>query len=151
MSKQFLAGKWYNELGSYMILDVDDDGGLAGIYYSAVGEAENEYILTGRYDADPPAGEGVSVGWVVTFRNSELNANSTTTWSGLYFNDAIGQGGRILTQWLLTSSTLPEDIWKSTNIGTDTFTRTKPSAADIAKARLLTFASPHTEDILAKK
>ena len=143
-----LSGVWYNQLGSTMTLIADPDGGLSGKYNSAVGEAEDFYILTGRFDADPPVdkGVGVSVGWVVTYRNSELNAHSTASWSGQYFDDG---SERILTHWLLTLSTLPKDVWSSTNLGTDTFTRNKPSAAEIATARALTVGSPHPENILA--
>ena len=150
MQWEFLNGTWYNELGSRMTL-VINDGAITGKYESAVGKAIYEYTLTGRYDADAPQDEGVSVGWVVTYRNSSLNAHSTATWSGQYFNEGSSLGERILTHWLLTTSTLPKDIWKSTNIGTDTFTRAQPGVADIAKARSLSFASPHVEDILARK
>jgi hypothetical protein len=142
-----LSGDWYNQLGSKTTLIADGSGGLSGTYCSAVGTAQDFYILTGRYDADPPSDKGVSVGWVVTWRNSKLNAHSTTTWSGQYFD---GGNERILTQWLLTSSTAPSDVWSSTNIGNDTFTRNKPSAAEIAKARALTLGSPCLEHILAK-
>ena len=151
MSKQVerstkLSGDWYNQLGSKMALIADENGGLHGKYNSTVGEAENFYILTGRFDASPPSDEGVSVGWVVAWRNRKLNANSTTTWSGQYFDDGEE---RILTQWLLTSSTDPKSVWKSTNLGHDTFTRKKPSAAEIAKAQALSIGSPHPEHILA--
>ena len=140
-----LSGTWYNQLGSVMILNVQN-GALSGTYESTVGSASGPYILTGRYDTAPPSGRGVSVGWVVTFQNQERNAHSTTTWSGQYFNAG---GERILTHWLLTSSTLPKDVWKSTNLGTDTFIRTRPSPAEIATARSLTVCSPDPEDILA--
>ncbi|KAF7341783.1 Structural origins of high-affinity biotin binding To Streptavidin [Mycena sanguinolenta] len=158
--KHKLFGDWYNQLGSHMILCPDGDGGIRGEYYSAVGDAEHLYTLTGRYDAAPPDAppdgsatpsflyKGVSVGWVVTWRNSYRNAHSTTTWSGQYFHEGVE---RILTHWLLTSSTTPEFVWDSTNVGHDTFTRTRPSAEEIARAKALTVGSPHPEDILAKK
>jgi hypothetical protein len=141
-----LSGDWYNRLGSKMTLTADENGGLCGKYNSAVGKAEDFYILTGRFDASPPSNRGVSVGWVVTFRNRMLNAHSTTTWSGQYFD---GGDERILTHWLLTSSTAPSTVWNSTNVGHEAFTRNKPSAAEIAKAQALTVCSPHPEDILA--
>jgi len=141
-----LSGDWYNQLGSKMTLIADENGGLRGKYNSAVGNAEDFYILTGWFDACPPSDKGVSVGWVVTFRNRKLNAHSTATWSGQYFD---GGDERILTHWLLTSSTAPSSVWKSTNVGHDTFTRNEPSAAEIAKAQTLTFGSPQPEDILA--
>jgi Avidin family len=128
-----LSGVWYNELGSEMFLTADENGGLCGTYKSAVGNAEDFYILAGRFDACPPSdGRGDSVGWAVTFRNDKRNAHSTTTWSGQYFDDGVE---RILTHWILTSSTTPNSVWNSTNVGHDTFTRNKPKAqAEIAKA-----------------
>ena len=162
MSK--LSGTWYNELGSTMTLTADGTGGLTGQYNSAVGNAEDFYVLTGRYDADPPSSsssgvepEGTSIGWVVTYRNAKLNAHSTASWSGQYFagdsdGSEGGSGETILTHWLLTTSSTTADVWSSTNIGTDTFTRAAPDAADVAKAvekGKLTFASPHPEQIVA--
>jgi Avidin family len=143
-----ISGVWYNKLGSEMILTADENGGLTGTYKSAVGNAEDFYILAGRYDASPPLdGSGDSVGWVVTFRNHLRNAHSTTAWSGQYFD---GGAERILTNWLLTSSTTPDSVWNSTNIGHDTFTREKPKAhAEIAKTLALTVNSPHPKDILS--
>jgi Avidin family len=142
-----LSGVWYNELGSTMTLTADATGGLSGKYNSAVGEAEDFYILAGRFDAFPPSGGGVSVGWAVTFRNQKLNAHSTTTWSGQYFD---GGDEKILTHWLLTSSTPLKSIWNSTNVGHDTFTRKKPSATTIAKVQALAVDSPQPEDILSQ-
>jgi len=148
MTEKF-SGVWYNELGSKMTLVADKNGGLSGTYESAVGVAVDKYILAGRYDASPPTdGRGLTIAWAVSFRNDELNAHSTTGWSGQYFHDGTE---RILTHWLLTTSTLPKDVWKSTRVGHDTFTRTKPSAhAEIAKAQALTIDSPDPDDILSR-
>ncbi|KAJ7224590.1 chaperoned ruthenium Metallodrugs that recognize Telomeric Dna [Mycena pura] len=118
--REKLSGTWYNELGSVMEIKADGHGGITGTYNSKVGDATNFYDLTGRFDSAPPHGEGTSVGWA-----------------------------RILTHWLLTSSTKPPDVWSSTNIGNDTFTRKKPSAADIEHARAMKICSPHPEDIIA--
>jgi hypothetical protein len=143
-----LSGTWYNELGSEMILTIDGEGGLSGQYKSAVGDAEDFYILAGRYDSSPPGdGKGVSVGWAVTFRNDKRNAHSTATWSGQYFNEPKEA---ILTHWLLTSSTTLKNVWMSTHVGHDTFTRNKPADQDkVAKVLALTIDSPHPEDILS--
>ncbi len=40
-----------------------------------------------------------------------------------------------MTQWLLSYGTTAADQWKSTVVGHDEFSRVKPSAADIEKAR----------------
>ncbi|KAJ6505907.1 tamavidin1 [Mycena vitilis] len=156
-----LSGNWHNQLGSTMSLRADKDGGLQGEYHSKVGNAPAIYAIVGRYDAGPPAGpgvKGISIGWTVTFRCTisspdglmeiEHDAHTTTTWSGQYFVDG---GERILTHWLMSYSTSADSVWDSTNIGSDTFTRTKPTAAEIAQAKTLTAASPHVEDILAKR
>ncbi|KAJ3806978.1 Avidin/streptavidin [Lentinula aff. lateritia] len=116
-----LSGTYINKLGSTVTLIADQEGGLSGQYNSAVGEASNFYNLTGRFDTLPPAGRGVSVGWVVTWHNKYLNAHSTTTWSGQYFNN--GGSKTIITQWLLTGSTTLNNVWASTTVGHDEFTR----------------------------
>ncbi|KAJ7649377.1 tamavidin1 [Mycena polygramma] len=156
---RLLSGDWHNQLGSTMTLRPDEKGGLEGEYISKVGDAPATYDIAGRFDADPvlPLAKGISVGWTVTFRGMVVkpdgttvdhNAHTTTTWSGQYFLDG---GERILTHWLMSYSTLADDVWNSTNIGSDAFTRTKPTAAEIAQAKTLTAASPHVEDILAMR
>jgi len=157
-----LDGVWYNELGSKMSLNIFDERGgeFKGEYNSTVGKAVNSYDLRGWVDSDPPRGQGISIGWAVTYRNAQLNAHSTATWSGQFFDDSGGghdehhdHGGKILTQWLLTTSTLPgpKNTWNSTHLGRDTFTRKKPDDAKIAQARAMTCmtdGSPRMEDIL---
>ncbi|MCP9946055.1 avidin/streptavidin family protein [Streptomyces somaliensis] len=128
-----ITGTWYNQLGSTFIVTATPDGSLVGTYESAVGNAENRYMLTGRYDsAAATDGSGTALGWTVAWRNSYRNAHSVATWSGQYFG---GANERITTQWLLTSGTTPANEWKSTVVGHDLFTKTKPSAAAIAAAR----------------
>lgn len=136
---QGLAGTWFNELGSTMVLTVDPSGGLSGTYNSAVGNAENEYPLVGRFDSAPVSGNGTALGWAVAWRNSFRNAHSTTTWSGQYFG---GANEHIDTQWLLTSGTTAADEWKSTLVGRDVFTRTKPTAEQVRQARQLGATAP---------
>lgn len=127
-----LTGTWYNELGSEMKLTAHANGNLTGQYFSAVGDAENFYVLQGRFDSAPPAGAGVSLAWTVTFFNATLNAHSTSAWSGQFFAGAQPQ---ILVQWLLTSSTTLPNVWQSTNVGHDEFTHTPPTAAQVAQAK----------------
>ncbi|PPQ65801.1 hypothetical protein CVT26_000388 [Gymnopilus dilepis] len=167
-----LNGIWYNELGSTMSLTADGLGALSGFYSSAVGvgaadgttptptptptqTALSRFALLGRYDPEPPSGsggnsKGTSLGWAVAYDY----AHSTATWSGQYFpkTDGTDSEETIVTHWLLTTSSTPADVWSSTNVGTDTFTRAAPDAADVAKAvekGKLTFASPHPEQIVA--
>jgi hypothetical protein len=142
-----LSGVCYNQLGSRMSLHADQNDSLSGEYKPAVGNAQDFYILTGRFDAWISSSQkGVSIGWVVTYHNDQRNAHSTATWSGQYFD---GGDERIITHWLLTSNTTPKSVWRSTNVGNDTFTRKKPGATEIARAQALTVGSPHSEDIIA--
>ncbi|WP_433688058.1 avidin/streptavidin family protein [Micromonospora carbonacea] len=126
------AGTWYNELGSSVTLTINSDGSITGAYNSAVGDASGNYRLAGRYDTASPAGTGRALGWTVAWRNDIRDADSSTSWSGQYFS---GDQERIVTQWLLTSSTTPSQVWASTLVGHDEFTRTKPSAEVAAHAR----------------
>ncbi|KAJ3892189.1 Avidin/streptavidin [Lentinula edodes] len=116
-----LSGSWINELNSTVTLITDQEGGLSGQYNTAVGDALSFYNLTGRFDTLPPAGKGISVGWVVTWNNEYLDADSTTSWSGQYFNN--GGSETIITQWLLTGSSTLDNVWTSTTVGHDKFTR----------------------------
>jgi Avidin family len=138
---QAITGTWYNQLGSIMIVTATGDGGLTGTYESAVGNAENKYVLTGRYDNAPATdGSGTALGWTVAWRNEFRNAHSVTTWSGQYFG---GDQERIITQWLLTSGTTSANEWRSTLVGHDLFTRTEPSAAAIEQVKKLGITSPN--------
>ncbi|MGP3924239.1 streptavidin [Streptomyces sp. 8N616] len=132
-SQAGITGTWYNQLGSTFIVTATADGGLVGTYESTVGNAENRYVLTGRYDsAAATDGSGTALGWTVAWRNEYRNAHSATTWSGQYVS---GSQEKIATQWLLTSGTTPANEWKSTLVGHDVFTKNKPSAAAIAQAK----------------
>lgn len=118
-----LKGVWHNELESEMrIYDVTYNGSISGVYCSAVGKATYYYDLVGRYDPEPncsPGYTGTTVGWTVSYRNDQLNAHSTTTWSGQLQTN--GREKTILTKWLLTTQTASKDNWASTKIGSDTF------------------------------
>ena len=65
--------KWYNELGSTMIIESYDaeSGVFSGKYRSLVGTAERFYLLTGRRDPD-----GNTIGWTVNWQNADLNAHA---------------------------------------------------------------------------
>ncbi|NUT51098.1 MAG: hypothetical protein HOV94_27910 [Saccharothrix sp.] len=135
-----ITGTWFNQLGSKMVVTAVPGGNLTGTYESAVGNAENTYELRGRYDAEPSATTaGVTLGWTVNWRNAYRNAHSTATWSGQYYG---GAQERIVTRWLLVSSTAPVDEWGSTRVGQDTFTRDKPSPAQVEQAKALGVGSP---------
>ncbi len=127
-----LTGTWYNELGSQMVIESACDGMLTGYYNTSVGDAKCNYVLTGRYDH---LKDRRSLGWTVTWVNKDYsNSKSTTSWSGQYQLDHANQP-QILTTWLLTVQTKPEDDWNSTNIGQDVFTRACPINEVILKTK----------------
>ena len=124
---------WYNELGSKMVITSYDreTGVFSGTYKSPhAGEAEGTYILTGRKD---PAGN--TLGWTVNWQNScTKSLQSVTTWSGQLQYEGL-EYWVILTTWLLTSQTIPEDNWESTQVGFDYFTQNPPSEETKKKAK----------------
>lgn len=123
-----LAGKWYNELGSRMVLRVAK-GAISGTYTSAVGPDGVKGVpfpLTGRLDtsvkpdkSQPPTAVGFVVIWT--------RFGSVTTWSGQF----VEHGAVILTTWLLTETVGEGQGWQSTEVGQDVFTRTQPSPAEV--------------------
>ena len=114
------------------ITEIDANlGTFRGTYNSRVGTAENEYLLLGRFDTT-----GRTLGWVVSWQNQYLNSDSTTSWSGQAQYDPTISDFVILTNWLLTVETSPENEWNSTNIGHDTFKRLQPSKEQITTAKL---------------
>ena len=116
-----LLGIWYNELGSRMNIVSATKGELTGTYHSKVGDAEGEYVMSGRYDT-----VGQTLGWIVTWNNEHNGSSfSTTGWSGQYHTDS--DDPEIHVTWLLTSQATPNNDWKSTQVGIAVFKREKPS------------------------
>ena len=116
------------------ITEIDTNlGTLRGTYCSAVGEAEKEYLLLGRFDT-----AGQTLGWVVSWQNQYLKSHlySTTSWSGQAQYDPTISDYVILTNWLLTVETSPENDWNSTNVGHDTFRRRQPNLELTTTAKL---------------
>ena len=127
------GSKWYNELGSVMIIDVADPstGVIQGQYCSKVGDATKFYKLVGRYDT---ASSTPTIGWAVTWQNQYNNAQSTTTWSGQGQYKSSGTR-TILTTWLLTRQTVPSENWESTMVGFDVFSTIPPTAEQVEQAK----------------
>ena len=127
-----LTGTWYNELGSRMVIESAKDGMLKGVYNTRVGDAKCYYVLTGRYDH---LEDRRSLGWTVTWVNKHYSkSKSTTSWSGQYQLDSFNQP-QIITTWLLTTQTEPENDWNSTHVGQDVFTRECPDEEAILKTK----------------
>ena len=111
------------------------NGTFTGTYCSAVGDAEKEYPVVGRYDTTVMAA-AAAVGWTVTWENKYGNARSVTTWSGQFQFDRKINDFIILTTWLLTKETDPANDWASTQVGTDVFQYERPSKEMIESAKL---------------
>ncbi|HWH08341.1 MAG TPA: avidin/streptavidin family protein [Candidatus Thermoplasmatota archaeon] len=129
-----LDGVWYNELGSKMTLKTNG-AQLMGLYETAVGAAKGEYPLAGLFTLDPEP----TLGFVVAWQNSFGSLRSTTAWSGQYQNQSGVES--LVTTWLLTSDTTPDQNWASTLVGQDVFTRQPPPRAQVEKALLRRAAS----------
>src|ERR1051326_1840170 len=118
MLPEKITGTWYNELGSTMEIQIRGNN-IVGTYQTAVGDAEGIYRLFGVGDFDDHASE--TLGWTVAWNNEFKNSDSVTTWCGQY---QVKDGEEIIvTTWLLTTETDPNDDWHSTLIGMDTFYR----------------------------
>ena len=121
-----LNGTWYNELGSCMTLTVNGNS-ITGTYQTAVGDASGTYDLVGRTDTDND--ESQCVGFVVAWQNQYGSSDSATAWSGQY--QIIDGVDTIVTTWLLTQETNPDDDWASTIINKDLFTKSLPGEEKI--------------------
>jgi hypothetical protein len=127
-----LAGTWFNELNSTMILDDDGVGNLSGTYESRVGVPLGPCRLIGRYDTDTDA-PGTALGFVVVWQTEAINANATTTWSGQY--QVVDGEEQIFTMWLLSVVNAEDTDWNSIEVGQDIFTRFERSDAEIGRFR----------------
>ncbi|WP_030271017.1 avidin/streptavidin family protein [Streptomyces sp. NRRL B-24484] len=116
-----VTGDWYNEFGSRLRLRADAEGLLTGTFEPGAGPAGRRDLI-GRLDVRPGA-PGVALGWTVAWRDDRAGAAATTSWNGQYFPDSE----RIVAGWLFTTATGPDDAWKSTVIGQDTFRREPPT------------------------
>ncbi|WP_449399363.1 avidin/streptavidin family protein [Chryseobacterium wanjuense] len=112
-----LNGTWYNELGSKMTITVNGNS-IIGTYQTSVGDATGIYDLVGLTDTDNDTSQ--AIGWIVVWQNSHGSSDSVTSWNGqLQEIDGIPT---IVTTWLLTEETDPNDNWRSTLVGKDIFT-----------------------------
>jgi len=134
-----IRGEWFNELGSMMKIDVNGST-ITGKYHTAVGDAEGIYDLVGRISV--PNDDNRTLGFVVAWQNAKRSTDSTTAWSG----EAQEVNGTpyIMTTWLLTEETAPEDDWKSTIVGKDLFSRLPPAPESASRLKGLRRPSHHS-------
>jgi hypothetical protein len=110
-----LEGRWYNQLGSELNIDVHDNATIRGTYRPGAGSvAGNMYPVAGSYDPHP-SGSTTVLGFVVDW----TEVHSVTVWSGQYHHD----DGSIRMTWLMATETEVGDEWKSTFVGHDVFRR----------------------------
>lgn len=116
-----IAGMWYSQRGSRLEFKQLHDGHLEGKYYTANNdEAQGVFDVIGRGDTRSFGGSR-SVGFVVCWNNEYVNQHSVTAWSGQY--QVISGEEVLMTNWLLTRETAPEQGWAATMVGNDTFKR----------------------------
>ncbi|XP_061186575.1 streptavidin-V2-like [Saccostrea echinata] len=111
-----LSGTWRNQLQSVMTITCKT-GTIQGQYNSAVGNAEREYELAGRYQQVNET--EYIVGWSVAYKNQYRDAKSIASWTGVFY----AAEGTIKTQWILASYKDPEDYWRTFTTNQDTFSR----------------------------
>jgi len=115
ISSDAIQGKWCNQLGSRLYLEVDESGTLRGQYRSGTGPlAGNAYLVHGSCDPGPTAFP-MTLGFVVDWRE----VHGATAWVGHYYPEEEV----IRTTWIMATETDPQDDWKSTLIGHDLFHR----------------------------
>ncbi|VDI56279.1 Hypothetical predicted protein [Mytilus galloprovincialis] len=97
-------------------------------YNSAVGNAENFYLLLGRCTIPVMEPSNCIIGFVVAWNNEAYgNSNSATSFTGTYYEDT----DKIYTFWILTRYTMYADMWASNHIGQNVFTRIPSNPTDI--------------------
>jgi hypothetical protein len=115
-----LQGTWYNQLGSELTIEVDDQGAIKGTYRPGTGAvAGNTYPVAGSYDPHP-TDKATVLGFVVDW--TEMHC--VTVWSGQYHH----RDGAIRATWLMAAETDVADEWKSTFVGHDVFHRDRTVA-----------------------
>ncbi|GAA4989862.1 avidin/streptavidin family protein [Kitasatospora paranensis] len=118
-----LAGDWYNEFGSHLRLVADPAGRLTGTFTPGAGPGGRR-DLVGQFDVGTTAA-GIALGWTVAWRDEYGGPASVTSWSGQW----LPGEQRIVAGWLFTTATDPDEAWKATVIGRDTFLRRPSSGA----------------------
>jgi hypothetical protein len=143
-----IDGVWWNELDSKMTIvkDPNDSRAFSGTYQTAVGDAKSTYPLTGRCDDNVSGAKNQTIGWVVAFDPPDPSEPgkpphlpSLTAWSGQW-HEVTDQNGKVVefitTTWILTRQGDLSEDWDSTMVNKDYFFRTKPTADELAKAKI---------------
>jgi hypothetical protein len=116
-----IAGTWYGQRGARLELTVAHGGRIEGKYYTSNQDDISGYFeLIGMSDTRSFGGSR-SFGFIVCWNNEYVNQHSVTAWSGQY--QTVNGEEVLVTNWLLTRETSPEDCWAATMVGNDTFKR----------------------------
>ena len=79
-----LEGKWFNELGSVLVIDsIGDDGDIIGKYASSTGVDGKVFPLLGWVNSSDDNPEEVNVGFTVRWKGY----GSITSWTGYCYSD----------------------------------------------------------------
>ena len=109
-----ISGAWTNQLGSRLVVEVDESGLVTGTFEPGVSGDGNRHTVSGYVDPSP--GEGAApLGLVVTWQP----AHSVTVWSGHYHRDK----DTINATWLLASHPADHRDWHAMTLGHDSFGR----------------------------
>lgn len=110
-----LSGRWYNELGSEMIID-QSEGELTGTY---INHAPDSLARGEKLIGSCGKGSPTTFGFVVNFEGGKF----TTAWSGQYYPKS-DDGEVLLTTWIMTANLQDaNEYWDATHVGQDRFTR----------------------------
>ena len=116
-----IAGTWYGQRGARLELTLALGGRIEGKYYSSCqDDKQGDFELIGMSDTRSFGGSR-SIGFVVCWNNEYVNQHAVTAWSGQY--QTVNGEEVLVTNWLLTRETSPEDCWAATMVGSDTFKR----------------------------
>lgn len=125
-----IGGTWYGQRGSRLELSQAHGGRIEGKYYtSSRDDGRGAFEVIGMSDTRSFGGSR-SIGFVVCWNNEYVNQHSVTAWSGQY--QIVNDEEVLVTNWLLTRETSPQDCWAATMVGNDTFKREPVSSDECA-------------------
>lgn len=119
-----LTGKWQNQIGSFMYLNVSEEGHLSGQYSAVVGPTSGGwYPLIGRVrtTTNPTKYSPFAIlAWIVDWKNDNEDLQSMMTWNGEWLSDDTLQ----MVWTLVVHSDSDTDVWGNTRTKADRFFRT---------------------------
>lgn len=116
-----MSGRWVNQNGSVLMVEVAEGGAVTGWFESRKGRAARgqRYTVVGRAN-------GELLSFLVDFRTDDHNLGSITSFSGRHARDANGNA-ELHTVWVLARGfedperTRPTQPWNSFLVNSDVF------------------------------